>query len=236
MPEATENEQATNDQQGQESQEAEQQAAQQQEQTASDDKSGSDEQIAGDEKQETALTANDQDAGDDKETGDDKEQQNTAPESYADVSLPEGFEISDKAMGSLTPWFQKYNIPKEGVEELMGIHADNVKATQAEQSDAASTVVQQWLNDAKADEEIGGNNFDAAVKSAKVTLEKFGTPELSKAFNDYGIGNHPEIIRIFAKIGKEIGEDNPGSGGGVQTGPQDRASQLYAEDGGVKQG
>lgn len=48
--------------------------------------------------------------------------------------------------------------------------------------------------------------------------------------NDYGIGNHPEVIRFMANVGKLTKEDVPDSGGNTGQGPRDHVSVLYGTE------
>ena len=41
----------------------------------------------------------------------------------------------------------------------------------------------------------------------KKALDQFGTPELRALLNDSGMGNNPEVIRAFYRVGKAISED-----------------------------
>jgi len=66
----------------------------------------------------------------------------------------------------------------------------------------------EWLNSAKTDEEIGGKNFDGNVEAAYQALEEFGNDEFRQLLDQTQLGNHPEVIRAFAKIGKMIQDDN----------------------------
>jgi hypothetical protein len=65
----------------------------------------------------------------------------------------------------------------------------------------------KWAEDTKADKEFGGTNFDQNLGVARTALDKFGTPELKELVNVTGIGNHPELIRFFYRVGKAISED-----------------------------
>lgn len=50
-------------------------------------------------------------------------------------------------------------------------------------------------------------------------MDKFGSPELKQYLNETGLGNHPELVRIFANIGKAMSEDGlvTGNSGGVKS-------------------
>lgn len=75
-----------------------------------------------------------------------------------------------------------------------------------------------WVDAVKADPELGGDHFEATVKAAALPIEKFATPAFKKALSDTGFGNHPELVRTFARIGKAMSDDKivkPGPDGGT---------------------
>lgn len=71
-------------------------------------------------------------------------------------------------------------------------------------------------NDVRADKEIGGDKLTANIGMAQKALDQFGTPELRTYLEQTGLGNHPDLVRCFMKIGKSMGEDSmvmAGNGG-----------------------
>jgi len=78
----------------------------------------------------------------------------------------------------------------------------------------------------KSDKEIGGDSFTPSVKHAQNAINKFGTPELKSALDSYGMGNHPELVRVFARIGKAMAEDTHvgGNAGGAEA---DQSKRMF---------
>ncbi|MGG6879734.1 UNVERIFIED_CONTAM: hypothetical protein P3D01_32835, partial [Pseudomonas aeruginosa] len=66
--------------------------------------------------------------------------------------------------------------------------------------------VSKWESELKQDAAFGGANFEANVTVAKQFLADYGTPELSAFLAESGLGSHPEVVRLFHKAGKELGE------------------------------
>lgn len=61
-----------------------------------------------------------------------------------------------------------------------------------------------WLTQAMNDPEIGGEKVNENVELSKRVLQKFGTPELNKVLDDTKLGNYPELVRVFARIGRAM--------------------------------
>lgn len=104
-----------------------------------------------------------------------------------------------------------------------------VKADRAA-SDAAWTKEQADLQTAaKADPEIGGANWNASVQAGQKALLKIGNPKFNALLDSSGLGNHPEVIRAFAKLGKLLGEDSVGGAGSGTGGVEQTAAQALKQ-------
>lgn len=150
-----------------------------------------------------------------------------APEAYSDFDLPEGVELDSGLIEQASPIFKEMGLSQAQAQQLVSLYADQQRASFESQVESFNQTTQQWLDEAKADKDLGGEKFDENVAAAKTALAKFGTPELAQLLNDTGVGNHPEIIRVFSKVGALLNEDVPGSGGGNVSEKADRASILY---------
>lgn len=126
------------------------------------------------------------------------------------VELPEGVESLDEGlMAEFGPMAEELKLTQEQGQKLISMHAKTLQSMQEAQQAQRSEMIESWAKEAKADKEIGGDKFDANLSVAKSALDKFGTPELKEMLDSSGLGNHPEVIRFFHKVGKEISEDNP---------------------------
>lgn len=52
-----------------------------------------------------------------------------------------------------------------------------------------------------------GTNFDTEVKNARKALDAYTDQAFRKYMDDTGLGNHPALVKAFAKIGRELSED-----------------------------
>lgn len=132
------------------------------------------------------------------------------PEAYAFSSLPEGYSISEEQLASVTPLLKELNLTQEQADKLMQFDAQrSLAAQEASQQQAVefrNKQVGEWETTLRSDAAFGGANFDVNVAVAKQFLTDFGTPELSAFLAESGLGSHPEVVRMFHKAGKELGE------------------------------
>jgi len=149
-------------------------------------------------------------------------------ETYADFTLPEGLTLDDAQLESATPLFKELGLTQEQAQKLVDFQAAQVQAGQQGQMDAFTQLKDDWLAQSKADKEFGGDKFEENVGIAKQAIAKFGSEGFNKLLNDFGLGNHPEVIRLMTKVGRLTKEDNPDdTGNNVNQGPRDHVSVLY---------
>lgn len=110
----------------------------------------------------------------------------------------ERIEAYAKARG-LTQEQAQAVVDNEGI--ALKTFADGQKAQHAERID-------KWIADTKADKELGGDNFVKNVEMAHRALNHFGSDTLKAELDKSGFGNHPEIVRVFAKIGQAMSDDS----------------------------
>lgn len=146
-----------------------------------------------------------------------------APDAYSDFTLPEGISADAAALDTATPLFKELNLSQEQSQKLVDFYADRMTQTAEGQTKAFADVTASWATDAKNDPDIGGDNFDANIKTAMAGITAFGTPELTELLNTTGVGNHPAMIKFAQQVGKLVKEDNPGH---TQSGGKSEASQA----------
>ena len=109
----------------------------------------------------------------------------------------------------------------EKTEEVTTSEEEKTAVSEGEKNaqafaDAVVSARAEWRNAAIADPEFGGKDLSANMPIAVGARDKFGTPELKTLLDESGLGEHPEVIRFFYRVGKATGEhDFVKSGSGV---------------------
>ena len=150
-------------------------------------------------------------------------------ETYADFTLPEGVTLNEGLLEQAAPLFKELGLNQEQAQKLVDFQASQVEAGQQGQMDAFNQLKNDWVDQAKKDPEIGGEKFDENIGIAKEALTKFGSEGLTKLLNDFGMGNHPEMIRFMAKVGRLTKEDVPDDSGNPVGKPRDHVGILYPQ-------
>lgn len=84
-----------------------------------------------------------------------------------------------------------------------------------------------WLDEAKADNDIGRANWTGNIAAGRKAIAEFGSPKLSEFFKTTGIGGHPEMIRFMSNVGKALGEGKVENGGGAATTQTKSAADVF---------
>lgn len=157
---------------------------------------------------------------------DEQAQAQGAPEEYAEFAAPEGMTFNAEAMTEFKGLAKELNLSQENAQKVADLGGKLVQKVQADQLRQIEQAQAQWAADARVDAEFGGDNLAKNVAVAKQALDAFGSPELSKMLSESGLGNHPEIIRAFYRVGNAIGQDKliPGT---TRTSNKDDARSLY---------
>ncbi len=146
----------------------------------------------------------------------------TAPEKY-EFKAPEGQGFEPSVIDAYSEVAKELNLSQENAQKIL----DKVSPALAKaQQTAAETQFAKWAEDARADKEFGGDNFDANLATAKKALDAYGSKELGDMLRTTGLGNHPEVIRLLVKVGKSVSEDTFVRGAEA-TPQQNAAARLY---------
>lgn len=144
----------------------------------------------------------------------------TPEEIVYEFQLPEGVQFADGEVDEFKNVAKELKLPKDAAQKIVDI------ATKREQarSEAFANTVREWADTTKADKELGKEENLALAKKA---IDTFGSPELKTVLDSSGLGNHPEVVRAFLKIGRQISEDSIVGKGQGSNAPRDTADILY---------
>ncbi len=145
----------------------------------------------------------------------DAEPQDNAPPpaDYAAFVLPDGVAIDEATLGEARALFAGAKLSQDSAQRFVDFYAGKIRAVAEEPHRVWEETQQQWVREISRDQEIGGSRLKATIEAAGKAIDRFGTPGLREVLNFTGAGNHPEVVRFFARIGRAISEDQPVSAG-----------------------
>jgi hypothetical protein len=129
------------------------------------------------------------------------------------LTMPDGVEVDQELLDAMGSDFKELGLTTRQAQQLADKFIETQSRRGAAQAENWANRVQGWADEARRDRDIGGHKWQGTVSSAQRALSTLGTPALREYLNASGGGNHPELIRIFAKVGSMIREDNPPTGG-----------------------
>jgi len=203
-------------------------AADQVEEPASEDTT--EEQVAaeesGEKESKTLLSGDEGDGdGEDESTG--------APEEY-EFTPPDGVEIDEERLEAFGEYAYGLGLSQDQFQKLIEYDIERTANAQQSMAEAYSERISSWADATKVDKELGGEQLDEKLGLAKRAMESFASPELAKLIDTpsadnpdgLGLGNHPEVIRLFYRVGKAISESELVTGDSKVEGP-DSLQRMY---------
>lgn len=112
-----------------------------------------------------------------------------------ELEAPEGFDSGSPGWQEFVKTASELRLDSKGAERLLAMH-------QAEQARLKDASMDAWEAATRADREIGGDRLDATITDAREALDRHGTPELRELLDETGLGSHPEVIRLLARVAR----------------------------------
>lgn len=164
-------------------------------------------------------------------------EKNKVPTEYK-LTKPEKSLLSDEQVAGIAAFAKEQGLTNDKAQALLNRESQvvaNARTQVGVEADAKLAELQTtWITTAKDDKEIGGVNFAQNAELSRRVLAKFGTPEFNAILEDPKqgrFGNHPELVRVFSRIGKAMSEDklvNPGAQGDKNSN-KSFADKFYSE-------
>lgn len=139
-------------------------------------------------------------------------QKPVVPEKY-DLKMPKDSALSDAHVENLSLYAKEKGLSNEQAQELLERESKAVSEYSASVYEKQKQMADGWAEQASKDAEIGGEAFKQNAELAKRVVERFATDDFRKELSKTGLGNHPELLRIFTRIGKAMAPDTLIPGG-----------------------
>lgn len=134
-----------------------------------------------------------------------------APEAYDFTgSLPEGYSLDEPTAQGFGNVCREMNLTNEQANTMAKFGFDFIGQIQAAQEAQALQQSKDWATQTRT--ELGAN-FEKTVSLAGAGIERLEReiPELRSIFNENGLGNRLPIVKLFARIGEMVSEDQGGT-------------------------
>lgn len=129
------------------------------------------------------------------------------PETY-EFKAPDGVTFDAEVIGELSGIAKEAGLTQEQASKFADLGVKLTQKLQTQQVEALVKMDQEWIAETTADAEIGGTKLEESRALSKKAIDEIGTPKLAELLEKSRLGNHPEVIRILAKVGRMVSQDN----------------------------
>jgi hypothetical protein len=111
--------------------------------------------------------------------------------------------LGQDALDRIAETAKERKLTQEQAQQLVQDESDYAKRS----IEAFNETTMRWLEEAKADPDIGGAKFDATMARGNAVLDRFADPEFKQTLIDSGLNRHVGLIRMFNRIGEAMEVD-----------------------------
>ncbi len=152
-----------------------------------------------------------------------------APSEY-EFTPPEGQTFDESVIDAFKTTARELNLTNDGAQSILDSVLPKIEEAAKEKLDGMRA---EWKELSRTDKEFGGDAFKTNCAIANTALDRFCSPEMQSLLIETGFADHPEFIRSYLKIGKEISEDtilagrDPGIGEEDLNDPAVQEKRMY---------
>lgn len=142
------------------------------------------------------------------------------PDKY-DFTMPEGVTIDEALMADVSIFAAENKLSIGEAQKIADMGVQLMTKQQELRETQFNEIKEGWLETAKTDTEIGADVLKGKEGLAARAFNTIATPEMKELVDHYGIGNHPEMLRMFFRLSSLMGDDGmqlPGTGVGLGKG------------------
>jgi len=183
----------------------------------------SNEEKKGDEsdKPKTEVKPEDKKPEDEKEVKDDKDEEDEVDRDYSKLTFKDPKNIDQDLLKEATEVFGESKLSVEQAQKLIQLQEKFLEKTHARYHEQ----VDGWIKEGKKDPEFGGKDYEKNMAAVNKAFTTYGSESLGKFLDDYRFGDHPEVIRMFYRIGQTLTEDSK-AGAGIGKKPSSDGKTL----------
>lgn len=124
-----------------------------------------------------------------------------------ELTVPEKSLLAEADIEQVKSFAKENNLTKEQAQKLLDDNALAFAGFKSRQDAELVEQVNNWKKQSEADSEIGGTKLAPAVEKASRFLDKVGLTEVRTLLDNSGLGNHPTVIKMFARSFDLIADD-----------------------------
>ena len=137
--------------------------------------------------------------------------------------------VDEETLGQAKGIFQEAKLPQETAQKFVDLYAGKLKEATETPYKLWHDTQAKWVKEINEDKEIGGDKLSEATSNAAKALDHpaLKVPGLREALIFTGAGNHPAVLKFFARVGKAVSAETFVGTGGAAGPARSTAELLY---------
>ncbi|CDN96083.1 hypothetical protein [Agrobacterium tumefaciens] len=144
-----------------------------------------------------------------------------------DIKLEDGIELDQALLERASPVMKEIGLTNAQATKLAGVLAEQRKIEYDALSERHQKITTDWQTEIKTDKDFGGDNLATSLNNANRVIATFGDDALRRDLVEIGIGNHPGIFRLLARVGNALSDDKPASSETAAAPPPSPEQAMY---------
>jgi hypothetical protein len=140
-----------------------------------------------------------------------------APDTYANFTVPDGYELDPQVMTEASSIFKALNLQQADAQKLVDFYVAKTSESANEPYKLWQDTQEKWVKEVKDDPQLGPRLNEVKTTISRA-IDGLNDPKLARDFReamDYtGAGNNPAFIRAFYKLAQMVTEGGHVAGGG----------------------
>ncbi|MDQ1187008.1 hypothetical protein [Agrobacterium larrymoorei] len=144
-----------------------------------------------------------------------------------DIKLDGGIELDRALLERASPVMKELGLTNGQASRLAGVIAEQRKLEYDALSERHQKITSDWQQEIRADRDFGGDNLATSLNNANRVIATFGDDALRRDLVEIGIGNHPGLFRLLARVGNALSDDKPASSETAAAPPTSPEQAMY---------
>lgn len=165
----------------------------------------------------------------DQQASKEEAEQGAEGQALPDYHFPDDFAVDQGQLSAFQSVADEHGVTREAAQAFLDLFVKQQTGQGKAALDHQIQTIQDWENQAKNDELVGGRDFERKLAVARTAVDRFGDQGLRDYLDESGIGSNPHVVRWMYRAGQFAADDRyiqPGSAAGPLS-PEARARRLY---------
>lgn len=125
------------------------------------------------------------------------------------LALSQGSRLTQSDLDRISANARAKGLNQDQATAILGDAEAAAAGVVTRQQEAHKLQREAWTKEVNADPELGGAKLAETQRLSQIVIDRFMSPALRTLAKETGLGDHPEFVRMLAKIGRAASEDKP---------------------------